>query len=261
MSVPLLMVAVSLLLWPGRRPRIEGLGVRTSRFGSNVEVQTLVVFLVLGAAVIWFGGSWTAGAAVIASVTVVRRRRVGRVRRAKEEEIGYLTTGLDVLIGELRVGGHPVTACGVAAAESAGIAASALAGASARARLGGTAAEGIPRENSVIAAELGRLAQAWRVADTHGLALAELLDANREDLLGRRRFRRRTEAALAGAKATAVVLAGLPALGVVLGQLMGADPLRILLGGGLGGILLVLGTTLACTGILWTDAITDRVTS
>jgi len=56
-------------------------------------------------------------------------------------------------------------------------------------------------------------------------------------------------------------LAGLPVLGVALGQLMGADPLRILLGGGLGGILLLIGTALGCAGLLWTDAITGKVTT
>ena len=97
------------------------------------------------------------------------------------------------------------------------------------------------------------------MAERHGLALADLLEAARSDLLGRIRFRQRTEAALAGARATAAVLAGLPALGVTLGQLMGAAPLRVLLGGGLGGVLLVLGTVLACAGLLWTDGIVGRV--
>ncbi|MGB2720736.1 MAG: secretion protein F, partial [Rhodococcus sp. (in: high G+C Gram-positive bacteria)] len=109
--------------------------------------------------------------------------------------------------------------------------------------------------------ELARLAAAWRVADEHGLALAELLDAVREDMLGRRRFRERTDASLAGARATALVLAGLPILGVALGQLMGANPLQILLGGGLGGMLLLIGTALGCAGLLWTDAITGKVTT
>ena len=73
------------------------------------------------------------------------------------------------------------------------------------------------------------------------------------------RIRARTEAGLAGARATATVLAGLPVLGVGLGQLMGAAPLGILLAGGLGGIMLVVGTALVCAGLLWTDRIAARV--
>ena len=51
---------------------------------------------------------------------------------------------------------------------------------------------------------------------------------------------------------------GLPVLGVCLGQLIGADPLGFLLSGGAGGWLLVVGVTLACCGLLWSDGITGR---
>ena len=100
----------------------------------------------------------------------------------------------------------------------------------------------------------------WAIAETRGLALAELLGAVRVDLLGRQRFRQRTEAGLAGARATAAVLAGLPLLGVGLGQLMGASPLSVLFGGGLGGVMLVTGSILLCVGLLWTDRIVRAVT-
>jgi tight adherence protein B len=110
-----------------------------------------------------------------------------------------------------------------------------------------------------IAAELDRVASAWSVAEQHGLALAELLRAARLDLLGRIRFRARTDAALAGARASAAVLAGLPVLGIGLGQLMGAAPLALLVRGGLGSVLLVVGVALICAGLLWTEALVGRV--
>ncbi len=80
-------------------------------------------------------------------------------------------------------------------------------------------------------------------------------------MLGRNRFRQRTEAGLAGARATATVLAGLPVLGIGLGELMGAAPLQVLFGGGAGGVMLVVGTGLVALGLLWTDKITSKVTS
>ena len=43
-----------------------------------------------------------------------------------------------------------------------------------------------------------------------------------------------------------------------LGQLIGARPLSFLLNGHAGGWLLVIGTTLACGGLLWSDRITER---
>ena len=59
----------------------------------------------------------------------------------------------------------------------------------------------------------------------------------------------------------AAILAGLPVLGVLLGHLLGAHPIRFLLGGGLGGWLLVGGVGLVCGGIAWADRIIDRVAS
>jgi tight adherence protein B len=50
-------------------------------------------------------------------------------------------------------------------------------------------------------------------------------------------------------------------LSVVLGQLIGADPVAFVLAGHVGGWLLVVGVTLVCLGLLWSDHITDRAAS
>lgn len=202
------------------------------------------------------------GPAVAAAVIAATARRRNRRRRAGERRDRArrsVLAGLDVVIGELRVGAHPAVACESAATECDGGAAEAFRCAAARARLGGSAASGLTAGDSVVADDLRRIANAWAVAETHGLALAELLHAARSDLLGRSRFRARADAGLAGARATAAVLAGLPVLGVGLGQMMGAAPVRVLLGGGLGGVLLVIGTVLVALGLAWTDRIVDRV--
>lgn len=259
MTAALMALAVAVALWPSSFRRLPREG-RTASSAPRWMVPACCALLAAGA-VWWFGGIWAVSAAAVAGSTGWRRyrRRLERDRRA--EELNWLATGVEVVIGELRVGSHPATASAVAADECCGIASTALRGAASRSRLGGRAADGIAASDSLLDAELGRLAAAWRVADEHGLALAELLDAVREDMLGRRRFRERTDASLAGARATALVLAGLPILGVALGQLMGANPLQILLGGGLGGMLLLIGTALGCAGLLWTDAITGKVTT
>ena len=46
-----------------------------------------------------------------------------------------------------------------------------------------------------------------------------------------------------------MVLALLPIAGVLMGTAMGAKPLAFLTGGGLGGVLLVVGTALVCAGV------------
>ncbi len=197
-------------------------------------------------------------AALVASTVLVRGRRARRERQ-RVAETAQLLEGLEAVIGELRVGAHPSDAARVAALETNGDVARAFAVSAARSRLGGSGADGLRRHRSVVARELARVAGAWRVAERHGLALAELLTAARSDLLGRKRFRDRTAAALAGARATAMVLALLPLLGLGLGELMGASPLRVLLLSSAGAVLLPLGSALTCAGLLWADAITDKV--
>ena len=192
--------------------------------------------------------------------TVVLRRRRRIARRACAIEASALQGALDVLIGELRVGAHPVAAFDVAAREVDGPVAASLLGVAARARLGADVAGGLrsSAQSSRLPAHWERLALFWRLAQTHGLAIATLMRAAQRDIVERERFSARVDAGMAGARTTAAVLAGLPVLGVCLGQLIGADPLGFLLAGGAGGWLLVVGVTLACCGLLWSDRITRR---
>ncbi|WP_067531568.1 type II secretion system F family protein [Nocardia crassostreae] len=221
---------------------------RMIRVGAGLSVP---VALVAGI------GALVAAALLAGTLTVRRRRALWERRRAAE--ITQLLEGMEAVIGELRVGAHPSAASATAARETSGEAARAFAASAARSRLGGSGAEGLRRPGTAIAQELSRIADAWSVAERHGLALAELLAAARADLSARQRFRDRTRAALAGARATAAVLAMLPVLGIGLGQLMGAAPVRVLFLTPTGAVLLPLGTGLACAGLLWTDAIQAKV--
>ncbi|PTR21590.1 type II secretion system protein F (GspF) [Rhodococcus sp. OK519] len=204
------------------------------------------------------GAIGPAFAVVVVVATVRRRHRRGAAARSRDRERAQVLAGLEAVIGELGVGAHPAVACDAAAQDCHGDASTALRTAAGRARLGGSAAGGLSLPGSVVADELSRLAEAWSVAESRGLPLAELLQAARSDLQGRSRFRSRADAGLAGARATGAVLAGLPVLGIGLGQLMGAAPVRVLAGGGLGSALLVAGTVLVALGLAWTDRIVDR---
>ena len=103
-------------------------------------------------------------------------------------------------------------------------------------------------QSSRLPAHWERLALFWRLAQTHGLAIATLMRAAHRDIVERERFSARVDAGMAGARTTAAVLAGLPVLGVCLGQMIGADPLRFLLSGGVGGWLLVVGVRWPAAG-------------
>lgn len=195
----------------------------------------------------------------VAATAGSRYRRRRRMRRAVDEGRS-LEAALDVLVGELRVGSHPVRAFEIAAAETVGGVGMSLRAVAARAKLGADVTTGLraAERSSALPAHWDRLAVCWQLATDHGLAIATLMRAAQRDITERQRFSARVASGMAGARATATILAGLPVLGVLLGQLIGARPLSFLLGGGAGGWLLLVGTTLACAGLLWSDRITER---
>ncbi|MFI5781414.1 type II secretion system F family protein [Nocardia sp. NPDC051570] len=260
MSAVVLCLSLAMIALP------SGIGRRrfTALFGEphsmrkprSPWVLRVVLLCALGAVAVLGVGALIAVA--MAATTVGARMRRGRTDRRRIAQCRALADGLEIVIGELRVGAHPGTAAAVAAEETDGVAARAFAACAARSRLGGRASDGLRDPHALVAAELGRIADAWQLAEQYGLALADLLSAARWDLLARIRFRDRTRAALAGPRATAAVLAALPLIGITLGHLMGASPLTVLLRPGPGTLLLPVGVALACTGILWTDALTRK---
>jgi tight adherence protein B len=204
----------------------------------------------------------TAGVAsgLLAATFLARRRIAGR-RRTRSATAASLQGALDVLVGELRVGAHPVAAISAAALESDEHTGRSLGAVAARALLGADVAAGLRAEGrrSMLPGHWERLAVCWHLAEAHGLAIAALMQAAQRDIVERERFFGRVQAGMAGARATAAILAGLPVLGVLLGHAIGAEPLRFLLSGGLGGWLLVVGTAFVCCGLLWSDRIIARV--
>lgn len=186
------------------------------------------------------------------------RRRRRYLRRSREGQA--LEAALELVVGELRAGAHPVRAFSIAADETGGPVAVALRAVAARARLGAdvTAVLLAAARSSALPAYWERLAVCWQLGSDHGLAIASLMRAAQRDVAERQRFSARVSAGMAGARASAAILAILPLLGVLLGQLIGARPLSFLLTGRVGGWLLVVGLTLACAGLLWSDRITDR---
>lgn len=200
--------------------------------------------------------------AVLAATAGLRYQRRRRSRRGMAESRA-LETAIDVLVGELRVGAHPARAFSVAADETDGPVAGSCRAVAARARLGADVTAGLRSvaATSQLPAQWDRLAVCWQLAAQQGLAMSTLMRAAQRDIVERQRFSGQVTSAMAGARATAAILASLPVLSVLLGQLIGADPVAFLLGGHGGGWLLVVGVTLACCGLLWSDRITDRLAS
>ena len=63
---------------------------------------------------------------------------------------------------------------------------------------------------------------------------------------------------VAGPRVSGYVMALLPALGLALGIGMGADPVQVLVGSPIGAVLLLVGVSLSCIGLLWSARIVRR---
>jgi tight adherence protein B len=242
---------------PLRRLRpADRTGHRVNRWGALGSLGGCAGAL----AAIMLPASTCLAAAVLGATAALRQRRRRRGRRAVAEARA-LETALDVLVGELRIGAHPVRAFAVAAAETGhGSVAAGLRGVVARARLGADVATGLrdAAKSSALPSHWERLAVYWELGGEHGLAVATLMQAAQRDITARQRFSAQADAGMAGARASAAILGCLPVLGVLLGQLIGARPIEFLLDGP-GGVLSVVGVSLVCTGLLWSDRITSRV--
>ncbi|MFF1693257.1 type II secretion system F family protein [Streptomyces sp. NPDC058257] len=203
-----------------------------------------------GAAVALLGESVVPLILGAAGVPLVRRvRRAGDARLEGERRAAAVIALCGVLAGEVRAGRQPGEALRAAAGGGLG---EARAGVLAAARFGGDvpgALEEAAREPG--AQGLLGLAACWRVAVDRGAGLAAGLERLEGALRAERDQRADLRAQLAGARSTAVMLAGLPVLGLLMGSALGAAPLRVLLHTGAGLGCLAVGGTLEGAGVWW----------
>lgn len=95
-------------------------------------------------------------------------------------------------------------------------------------------------------------------ADRLGAPLADVLHRLAAALAADQEAAAEVRAAVAGPRATARVLAWLPVLGLLVGMALGARPVAILVGGGLGTTTALLGAGLLLGGRLWSRALLRR---
>jgi tight adherence protein B len=213
--------------------------------------------LVGGAALALLGESVVPLALGAAGVPLIRRVRRGRnARLAEERRAGAVIAMCGALAGEVRAGRQPGEALRVAAHGEGPEAGAGLGGARAgivaAARFGGD----VPKALEEAAGEPGArgllgLAACWRVAVDRGAGLAAGLERLEGALRAERDQRADLRAQLAGARSTAVMLAGLPVLGLLMGSALGAAPLRVLLHTGAGLGCLAVGGALEGAGVWW----------
>ncbi|MFI9254047.1 type II secretion system F family protein [Streptomyces sp. NPDC053069] len=222
--------------------------LRRLRGRLGAEWWALVAGLLLGL----LGASPIPVVAGAAGVPVLRRVRLARqARRVRERRADTVIALCGALAGEVRAGRQPGDALLRAARDSGGLD-EAQAAVVAAARFGGD----VPGALAAAARQPGAegllgLAACWRVAVDQGAGLAQGLDRLDAALRAERDQSADLRAQLAGARATAVLLAVLPALGLLLGTAMGADPLRVLLHTGAGLGCLATGSAFEAAGLWW----------
>ncbi|MEG8276624.1 type II secretion system F family protein [Streptomyces sp. AHA2] len=235
---------------PGWRAKADALTRVRGRWRTEWWAPAAgVVVAVLGASVL----PVLLGAA---GVPLLRRvRSAGQVRRARERRADEVIALCSALAGEVRAGRQPGEALLRGARECGGLA-EAQATVLAAARFGGDVPEALATAAGQPGAEgLRGLAACWRVAVDQGAGLAAGLDRLAAALRAERDQRSELSAQLAGARATAVMLAGLPALGLLIGTALGADPLHVLLHTPAGLGCLVVGGALEGLGLWWVSRI------
>ncbi len=239
-----------------RRPGPQGpSSLRSSVPPARVAAGAFIVL----AAVLLFGMDGThvvvgaAGAA--ASMTAARLAVVGRSRTRSAARRAESVEVVSLLASELRAGALGDAAIRSVASETAVI------GAAARASAQGADLVPALREAGTVpgAGLWTEVAAAWWVAERAGAPLASVLtrlaDRARDDL----DLAVEVTAELGPARATARLMALLPAFGLLLGAGMGGNPVEVLLTTPLGAGCLLVGVLLACTGLLWIERVAAGV--
>jgi tight adherence protein B len=254
----LLCCATALITWPATSAarRLRDLtGTRNRRRlrpprPSSVTLATTAV--VAGWLIAGIGG---AVAALLATITAWRRWRARGELHCSLSAVDGLAEAIRSLVAGLRAGAHPADAAESAAVDAHPEAAASMRAIAAAARLDGDVRLALGTGPQTTG--LARVSRAWTLAQRHGLPLADILDAVCRDLDQRVRFARQVLARMAGPRTSATVLALLPALGVALGEAIGAHPLHMLTGPG--QLLLAFGVALLCAGVAWCGRLTGQV--
>ena len=202
-------------------------------------------------------------ALLLAGAAAAAARLVRTQARASDQalERRHAVEACAALAAELRAGRPPAQALAVAAAVARGPSHAVLEAAAATARWGGDVPAALLSDvgaDSAVPEVLRGLAACWRVCARAGSGLAAAVERLAEGLRSRQEQEHAVAAALAGPRASATLLAGLPLAGIALAAGLGAHPLHVLLHTPLGIGCLAGGIALDALGLWWTGRIVAR---
>ncbi len=275
--VTALLAALAVASWPDRPDRLRrgpvSVWMSVSAVGDGRAGTVRSPRTAAGPATRFATGRWpVALGAVIVAVTVVAGPVVGAAAgiaagtaavlvrselRGRRDllDMADLLTAVRTLGREVRAGTSPAAAVAATAAHR-GRSARMLDGvAAAVARTSGAPPPGTGVERGPTADVADRLIAVWALSARYGVPWAALVDTVADDLADRLRAASQRTSQVAGPKLSGYVLAGMPALGVLLGSGMGADPVHVLLHTGAGRLMLLVGVSLNCLGLAWSARI------
>jgi tight adherence protein B len=267
MTGALCCLAVAAVCWPSGGSQAWSGRLRPARSRPPVEFAALVDRpgaataggLLVAAVVAVVSTPLVAGLAAVCAGSVVRALRGGRRAAADRRRVQAVAEGLGVLAAELRAGRSVEEAAGAAVAGCPDEVTGAALGRVLRTGAGPPAPVG--RVPDAVDEVLTRVAAAVRLSGRTGCSLAGVATAVEDDLRARARAETELRAAVAGPRASATVLAGLPVLGLLMGGGVGADPWRVLTTTGTGTVLLVVGVALELAGVAWSARLVRRAVS
>jgi tight adherence protein B len=254
-------VVLAALCWPRGidvRSRLRGLSARAgpARAAPAFLGRLPLPLVAAGTTVAVVAAVSTPLVAGVAGVLAGVAGRAWTRRRSAEAEEARLIAliqGLGALSAELRTG-RSLEAAIRAAASACGNEQTG------RALLGAVRApEQSPAgDGEGLAGPLARISAAVQVSGRTGCSLAEVVSAVEDDLRHRHRHEQELRSATAGPRAGALLLAGLPVLGLAMGSGVGADPWKVLTTTGTGQMLLVAGVGLELAGVAWAGRLVRR---
>lgn len=245
------------------RTRLSGLRGGRSPDRRSLPLTRRTTWLITAVAAAAAGWSIGPAAAIVTALYgwaaggALHRARTRRADRALGHAAGDALSGL---ADDLRAGSTPATALTTALrslrAQADPVTATQLQAVQAAAGFGSGVADALDAvERGALRGHLRPLAVIWRLLDV-GVPLASLVERLDVELRARAEASQRAAAQLAASTATAWMLGLLPALGLGLGQALGARPAHTLSSTTLGGACLVAAVALQLGGAAWLRRLT-----
>lgn len=199
-------------------------------------------------------GAVLAGCVSMVGLSVMALVRSSLRDRQRQRRRVAVTEASETLAGLLRLGHIPARALATAAVECAP-----LREAAAAQSVGDDVADTLAKTARRPGYDdLTQVAAGWRIASATGASMQSTIHAVSTRLRADQQVSGVVRAELSAPRATGRLLAALPVAGLVLGYVIGGDPVGFLTANWVGELCLLAGVALMCAGLLWTDRLADN---